>query len=142
MLHEGAQLEGAGLRDRSAHDSARVSALLQLGGLYAQQGKLQRAVAVYREALHILPETYAPHSIYGRLGDALSRLHKWSEAERFHQAAVEAEPADAATYVSYGAMLARNVSRRAKGAKRCESEWLMFNRVDVLLLLCVCWPPL
>lgn len=110
MLHEGAQLEGAGLRDRSAHDTARVSALLQLGDLYAQQGKLQRAVAVYRQALHILPATYAPHGLYNRLGDALSRQHKWPEAERFHQAALEAQPADAAIYVSYGAMLARNVS--------------------------------
>lgn len=110
VLHEGAQLEGVGLRDRSAHDTARVSALRQLGDLYAQQGKLQRAVAAYREALHILPVTYAPHGIYNRLGDALSRLHNWPEAERFHQAALEAQPADAATYVSYGAMLARNVS--------------------------------
>lgn len=118
MLHDGAQLEGVGLRDRSAHDTARVGALLQLGGLYAEQGKLHRAVAVYREALHILPDTYAPHAIYNRLGDALSRLQQWQEAERFHQAALEAPAADAATYVSYGAMLARNVSvcweRRAK----------------------------
>lgn len=121
MLHEGAQLEGLGLRDRSAHDTARVSSLLQLGDLYAQQGKLQRAVAVYREALHILPATYAPHALYNRLGDALSRQHKWPEAERFHQAALEAQPADAAIYVSYGAMLARNVSADAD-VRKCVAD--------------------
>lgn len=60
VLREGSKLDGVGLRDRAAHDNARISALLQLGNLYADQGKLQRALAVYREALHILPDRYPP----------------------------------------------------------------------------------
>uniref|UniRef100_A0A182PDC6 TPR_REGION domain-containing protein n=1 Tax=Anopheles epiroticus TaxID=199890 RepID=A0A182PDC6_9DIPT len=60
VLREGTKLDGAGLRDRAAHENARISALLQLGNLYADQGKLQRALAVYREALHTLPERYPP----------------------------------------------------------------------------------
>lgn len=60
VLREGTQLDGNGLRDRSAHESARISSLLQLGGLYADQGKLQRALAVYREALHTIPINYPP----------------------------------------------------------------------------------
>lgn len=60
VLRDGSKLEGVGLRDRTAHNNARVSTLLQLGGLYAEQGKLQRALAVYREALHNLPDTYPP----------------------------------------------------------------------------------
>lgn len=60
VLHEGSKLDGTGLRDRAAHDNARIGALLQLGNLYADQGKLQRALAVYREALHILPDRYPP----------------------------------------------------------------------------------
>lgn len=60
ILREGAKLEGNGLRDRTAHDNARVSMLVQLGSLYAEQGKLQRALSVYREALHSLPKYYPP----------------------------------------------------------------------------------
>uniref|UniRef100_A0A182MJ86 Uncharacterized protein n=1 Tax=Anopheles culicifacies TaxID=139723 RepID=A0A182MJ86_9DIPT len=60
VLREGTKLDGSGLRDRAAHENARISALLQLGNLYADQGKLQRALAVYREALHTLPERYPP----------------------------------------------------------------------------------
>lgn len=60
VLREGSKLDGVGLRDRTAHDNARVAMLLQLGALYAEQGKLQRALAVYREALHKLPSTYPP----------------------------------------------------------------------------------
>lgn len=60
VLREGSKLEGVGLRDRTAHNNARISTLMQLGGLYAEQGKLQRALAVYREALHNMPDTYPP----------------------------------------------------------------------------------
>lgn len=60
VLREASKLDGVGLRDRSAHENARIASLLQLGGLYADQGKLQRALAVYREALHTLPERYPP----------------------------------------------------------------------------------
>lgn len=60
VLRDGSRLDGTGLRDRTAHDNARIASLLQLGGLYAEQGKLQRALAVYREALHNLPDSYPP----------------------------------------------------------------------------------
>ena len=60
ILRAGASLDGSGLKDRRAHEAARVQALLQLGGLYADQGKLQKALSAYREALHALPEHYPP----------------------------------------------------------------------------------
>lgn len=60
ILREGSKLDGNGLRDRTAHDNARMSMLVQLGQVYAEQGKLQRALAVYREALHSLPKNYPP----------------------------------------------------------------------------------
>lgn len=49
-------------------------------------------------------------AIYHRLGETLGRLEKYGEAERFHQAALEVQPDHVATHVSYGTMLARNVS--------------------------------
>lgn len=60
VLRDGTKLDGSGLRDRTEHENARISSLLQLGGLYTKQGKLQRALAVYREALHTLPSSYPP----------------------------------------------------------------------------------
>ncbi|EAA14710.5 AGAP009112-PA, partial [Anopheles gambiae str. PEST] len=114
VLREGTKLDGAGLRDRAAHENARISALLQLGNLYADQGKLQRALAIYREALHTLPERYPPQGIYHRLGDIFARLNQWSEAERFQRAALEAQPDHIAAHLSYGTMLARNSSRTSE----------------------------
>lgn len=63
ILREGSKLDGYGLRDRSAHDNARISMLIQLGSLYAEQGKLQRALSIYREALNSLPKNYPPQVI-------------------------------------------------------------------------------
>lgn len=60
ILRQGSKLDGNGLRDRTAHNNARISMLLQLGSLYVDQGKLQRALAVYRETLHSLPKNYPP----------------------------------------------------------------------------------
>lgn len=60
VLRKGSRLDGHGLRDRTAHENAKIASLLQLGGLYGEQGKLQRALAVYREALHVLPSNYPP----------------------------------------------------------------------------------
>lgn len=48
--------------------------------------------------------------IFHRIGDTFMRLKKWSEAERFHRAALEAEPNHIPSHISYGTMLARNVS--------------------------------
>ncbi|KAH0816325.1 hypothetical protein GEV33_006466 [Tenebrio molitor] len=73
VLRQGSRLDGTGLRDRREHETARVSALLQLGALYSDQGRLQRALAAYREAAYSLPEHYPPQMI--RAEDAVSAGH-------------------------------------------------------------------
>lgn len=60
VLRAGASLDGSALKDRKAHEAARVQALLQLGSLYAEQGRLHKALSSYREALRMLPEHYPP----------------------------------------------------------------------------------
>ncbi|XP_049318038.1 protein O-mannosyl-transferase TMTC2 [Bactrocera dorsalis] len=115
ILKDGTQLHGTGVRDRAAHDNARISSYLQLGALYAEQGKLQRALAVYREALHALPSTYYQRDVlYNRIGDVFGRLQQWNEAERYHYAALQLQPNQVAAHLSYGITLARNSSRAAE----------------------------
>ncbi|KYM79345.1 hypothetical protein ALC53_10203, partial [Atta colombica] len=64
VLRAGASLDGSGLKDKRAHEAARVQALLQLGALYADQGRLQRALSAYREALRALPDHYPPQNAF------------------------------------------------------------------------------
>lgn len=56
-LRAGARADGARVRNRREHDSARVSALVQLAALHVQRGHWHKALAAYREALDIIPET-------------------------------------------------------------------------------------
>lgn len=111
VLRQGSRLDGTGLRDRREHESARVSALLQLGGLYSDQGRLQRALAAYREAAHSLPKHYPPQSVFNLLGETLARLQQDEEAERWYQAALHAQPDHVPAHITYGKLLAKNVSR-------------------------------
>ncbi|KAH8409415.1 hypothetical protein KR222_002722, partial [Zaprionus bogoriensis] len=115
ILQLGSTLDGAVVRDRSAHDQARISAYLQLGALYVEQGKLQRALAVYREALSSLPALLHQREVlYQRIGDVFGRLQQWDEAERHHRAALELQPNQVAAHISYGITLARNSSRASE----------------------------
>ncbi|XP_073821068.1 transmembrane O-mannosyltransferase targeting cadherins 2 [Musca autumnalis] len=112
VLHEGSKVDGTGVRDRQGHENARITSYLQLGALYVEQGKLQRALAVYREALHELPHNYYKRDVlYHRIGDIFGRLQQWDEAERHHRAALDLQPNQVAAHLSYGITLARNSSR-------------------------------
>uniref|UniRef100_A0A1A9WKL7 dolichyl-phosphate-mannose--protein mannosyltransferase n=1 Tax=Glossina brevipalpis TaxID=37001 RepID=A0A1A9WKL7_9MUSC len=115
VLQNGSKLSGTGVRDRNSHENARISSYLQLGALYADQGKLQRALAVYREALHELPHNYHMRDVlYYRIGDIFGRLQKWDEAEKHHRAALNLRPKEAGAHLSYGITLARNSSRASE----------------------------
>lgn len=44
------------------------------------------------------------------MGEILARMDQWADAEKFQKAALEAQPDHVAAHLSYGTMLARNVS--------------------------------
>ncbi|KAJ4443175.1 hypothetical protein ANN_04825 [Periplaneta americana] len=102
------RLNGAGLKDPRTHEATKISALLHLGRLYADQGRLHKAVAMYQEAVDRMPEHYPPQAVYTLLGEAHSRLQQHEEAERWYQAALQAEPGHVPAHLTYGSMLARN----------------------------------
>nr|CAD7585811.1 unnamed protein product [Timema genevievae] len=54
------RLDGTGLKDPRAHEATRVSALLRLGRLYANQGRLTEAAQAYQEAVDKMPEYFPP----------------------------------------------------------------------------------
>ncbi|XP_045479217.1 protein O-mannosyl-transferase TMTC1-like [Harmonia axyridis] len=111
ILKQGSKLDGTGLKDQKEHDSARVSALLQLGALYSDQGRLQKALVTYREAVYSLPNHYPPQSVFNVLGETLARLQQDEEAESWYRAALNAQPDHVPAHITYGKLLAKNVSR-------------------------------
>ncbi|XP_060530399.1 protein O-mannosyl-transferase TMTC2 [Cylas formicarius] len=114
ILRQGSRLDGTGLKDRREHENAKVSALLQLGALYSDQGRLQRALAAYREAAHNLPDNYPPQTVFNILGETLARMQQDEEAERWYRAALDAQPDHVPAHITYGKLLAKNVSRASE----------------------------
>ncbi|XP_014216647.1 transmembrane and TPR repeat-containing protein CG31690 [Copidosoma floridanum] len=108
VLRTAADLDGSALKDRRAHEAARVQALLQLGSLYADEGRLHKALFSYQQALDSLPEHYPPQSVYNLLGETLSRLQRYAEAEKWFQASLASQPDHVPAHLTYGKLLARN----------------------------------
>ena len=52
------QLDGSGLKDPRTHETTKISALFNLGRLYADDGQYQRAIDVYSEAIQRMPPHY------------------------------------------------------------------------------------
>lgn len=54
------QLDGSGLKDPRTHEATKISALFNLGRLYADDGNFERAIGVYQEAVEKMPPHYQP----------------------------------------------------------------------------------
>lgn len=55
---------------------------------------------------------FFPQSVYNLLGETLSRLQQYAEAERWFQASLASQPDHVPAHITYGKLLARNVSSR------------------------------
>lgn len=51
-------------------------------------------------------------SVFNVLGETLARLHQDEEAERWYQAALNAQPDHVPAHITYGKLLAKNVSKK------------------------------
>jgi len=56
------------------HESAKVSAMYNLGRLYAEQKDYPAAISMYNLALEMRPNHYAPYSIYNLLGGSCGNV--------------------------------------------------------------------
>ena len=54
------QLDGAGLKDPRTHETTKISALFNLGRLYADEAHYTKAIEIYNEAIHRMPPHYQP----------------------------------------------------------------------------------
>ncbi|CAH2991182.1 unnamed protein product [Chilo suppressalis] len=116
-LRAGSRAEGVKVRDRREHESARVSALVQLAALHSRRGHWHKALSAYKEALQMLPETNVPivgwtrHSVLSMAGEIYVLLQQWPQAEHSILSALAIAPNHVGTNVALAQILARNTSR-------------------------------
>ncbi|XP_062511641.1 protein O-mannosyl-transferase TMTC2-like isoform X2 [Corticium candelabrum] len=81
-----------GLKDPKAHAHAVTSCKYNLGRLLHRQGRNQESVDIYMYAINNLPLDYAPQSLYNMLGQTLTAMNRFQEAEMWYNKALVSKP--------------------------------------------------
>jgi Flp pilus assembly protein TadD len=100
-----------------ADADAAVGPLINLGVLYASQGRRADAEAAYRDALALEPDNATALT---NLGVLLADLDRPDEAEACHRHAIERAPDDASAHTNLGLLLqAQRRHAEAEARQRC-----------------------
>lgn len=129
-------IEDDGLKDPKTHFTTQVTALFNAGKLLLELGRASEAVTLLRKAENRgKAVNYQAQGILNVLGEALQALNKTTEAELSFQAALAAKPDHIPAYLTYGKLLAKNVSEYSKMSRRrvlfLEALWKeAFSRIS------------
>ncbi|GIX68274.1 protein O-mannosyl-transferase TMTC2 [Caerostris extrusa] len=102
-----AELDSSGLKDPKMHETTKISALFNLGRLYADDGSYKQAIKVYQEAVKKMPHHYQPQSLYNMMGEAFFKLKQFEEAERWYQQALRAKADHIPAHLTYAKLLSK-----------------------------------
>lgn len=104
-----ASIDGDGLRDPRTHEQSRISALFNLGKLYADQGDHRRALETYTQAINKdTGQTYYQlHSLYNSIGEVYLSLGELDKAEQSYLKAFEIKRNHLPLYLNYAKFLQR-----------------------------------
>ncbi len=104
-------IDDDGLKDPKTHLQTQVTALHQAGKLLLELGRASEAVTLLRKAeARAKAVNYQAQGILNVLGEAFQALNRTSEAERSYRAALKEKPDHIPSYLTYGKLLAKNVS--------------------------------
>ncbi|XP_029655221.2 protein O-mannosyl-transferase TMTC2-like [Octopus sinensis] len=96
-----------GLRDPRLHESTKISALYNLGRMYADQQKYQLAIETYNKAIQRAPSYYGLQSIYNMLGEAYMKSDDEAKAEFWYQEALRVKPDHLPAHITMAKLLSR-----------------------------------
>ncbi|RWS17971.1 transmembrane and TPR repeat-containing protein 2-like protein [Dinothrombium tinctorium] len=102
-----ASLDGTGLKDPKTHESTKISALFNLGRLYADDGQYKEAIEVYQEAIDKMPSHYQPQSLYNMMGEAHFKLGQFKQAEHWYKEALKVKKDHIPAHLTYAKLLAK-----------------------------------
>ena len=69
-----ASLDGTGLKDPKTHETTKISALFNLGRIYADDGQYHSAINIYNDAIAKMPNYYQAQSLYNMMGEVYFKL--------------------------------------------------------------------
>ena len=102
-----ASIDGEGLKDPRTHERSRMSALFNLGKLYADQGEHRQALAVYRRATskENSQSYYQIHSLYNLIAESHTHLGEYEQAEECYLKGLQLKPDHLPLHLTYAKFL-------------------------------------
>ncbi|XP_070556882.1 protein O-mannosyl-transferase TMTC2-like [Ptychodera flava] len=110
-----ATLNDVGLKDPKTQNKAIISAVYNLGRLLHDEGKYQEALETLQEAIRQCPDYYAPQSLYNMMGDCLSKLGRYDDAEKWFKKSLAVKSDHVPAYLTYAHLL--DLTGRSKEAE-------------------------
>ena len=130
-----ASIDGNGLKDIRTHEQSKISALFNLGKLYADQGDFKQALDTYKQAIN--KETsqtyYQIHSLYNLIAEAYLNLGDLENAEQFYLNAFKFKQDHLPLYLTYAKFLQK--VKRFNEAEKWYSNARLLAPNDTSVLL-------
>ena len=101
-------LDGTRLKDIRLHESTKISALFNLGRIYADDGRHEEALDVYMQAVRTMPNHYQPQSLFNMIGETYAKLGQYTQAEHWFKKSLAAKPDHIPAHLTYAKLLAKS----------------------------------
>ena len=102
-----AQIDGTGLKDIKLHQSTRISALYNLGRMYADEDNFDKALEIFKEGVSRMPPYYPAQSLFNVIGEMYSKLNRSNEAEMWFRKSLLLKRDHIPVHLTYAKMLAK-----------------------------------
>ena len=141
-----ASIDGEGLKDPRTHERSRLSALFNLGKLYADRGEHRQALETYRRATsqESSQSYYQIHALYNLIAESHSHLGEHEQAEQYYRKAFDAKPDHLPLHLTYAKFLqkvkrldeAEHWYQRARSLAPTDSSVLMhYGKLNIISML-------
>lgn len=102
-----ASLDGTGLKDPKTHETTKISALFNLGRIYADDGQYHSAINIYNDAIAKMPNYYQAQSLYNMMGEVYLKLGQLEQAEKWFKESLTAKWDHIPAHLTYAKLLAK-----------------------------------
>lgn len=126
-----ADIDGTGLKDIKLHESARISALYNLGRILIDEGQYLEATETLKEAVTRMPHHYPAQSLFNLIGEVHYKLNQTTEAEKWFKKSLMVKGNHIPAHLTYAKMLAKQ--NRTSEAERMYLKALRYAPNDTLI---------
>ena len=125
------QIDSTGLKNLRLHETTKISALYNLGRMYADEGNFEKALKTFQEAISRMPSYYPAQSLFNIIGEMHWKLNQSQEAEVWFRKSLRLKSDHIPVHLTYAKMLAK--LNRTNEADQMYRKALLINSSDIII---------